>query len=198
MRTRAFWMISLGHALALLTVSCLMVHLISHLTSGPMAFTLSAAAGVVALMTAAQVAGQLMGGFLGDRFNKRFLTSGCLIAHGSGLILVAMASSTWMVMIAVVIHGLGWGVRGPLMTAMRADYFGARSFGTIMGFSSLLVMFGMSLGPIFAGYMADKTGDYELGFIILGISSIIGSVSFLAATPPVRPSADEVLAETKS
>ena len=46
------------------------------------------------------------------------------------------------------------------MTAMRADYFGAKSFGTIMGFSSLIVMLGMSLGPVIAGYAADVTGDF--------------------------------------
>ena len=32
MRTHSFWLISLGHALALLTVSAVMVHLIAHLT----------------------------------------------------------------------------------------------------------------------------------------------------------------------
>jgi sugar phosphate permease len=184
LRTRAFWLIALGHGLALLTVASLMVHLISHLTTGPMAFTLAAAGGVVALMTAAQIVGQVTSGFIGDRFNKRVMCAGCMLAHGTGLTLIAVASAPWMVMIAVVIHGIGWGLRGPLMTAMRADYFGVSSFGTIMGFSTFLVMLGMSLGPIFAGYMADVTGDYQFGFLILAAGSALGSVAFLAATPP--------------
>ena len=70
------------------------------------------------------------------------------------------------------------------MTAMRADYFGASSFGTIMGFSSLIVMFGMSFGPIIAGYTADVTGDYRLGFSILAGASMLGSFCFWAAKPP--------------
>ena len=134
MRTRAFWLISLGHALALLTVSSLMVHFISHVTEGPMQFTLAAAGGVVAFMTATQVGGQFIGGFLGDRFNKRYMAAACLAAHGLGLVTIAYATTPWMIMLGAFIHGLGWGVRGPLMTAMRADYFGASSFGTIMGF----------------------------------------------------------------
>ena len=186
LRTRSFWLISLGHALALLTVSCLMVHLISHLTQGPLRFSLAGASAIVSLMTATQMAGVVAGGFFGDRFSKRILCAGCLVAHATGLTLVAYATSPWMVVAAVMIHGFGWGVRGPLMTAMRADYFGASSFGTIMGFSSLIVMFGMSTGPIFAGWMADATGDYQQGFVILAAGSLLGAFCFAAATPPRR------------
>ena len=187
LRTRAFWFISLGHALALLTVSTLMVHLISHLTEGPLAFSLTAAGAVVAFMTATQFAGQLTGGFLGDRLNKRMVCAGCLVAHAIGLTLVAFAHAPWIAILGVFVHGLGWGVRGPLMTAMRADYFGASSFGTIMGFSSLIVMLGMSLGPIIAGLLADATGNYQLGFAILAAGSMLGSLCFIGATPPPRP-----------
>ena len=45
MRTSAFWLIAAGHAIALLSVSTLMVHLISHLTTGPLGYSLAAAAG---------------------------------------------------------------------------------------------------------------------------------------------------------
>ncbi|MBT6272860.1 MAG: MFS transporter [Chromatiales bacterium] len=189
LRTRAFWFISLGHALALLTVSCLMVHLISHLTQGPLGMSLTAASSIVALMTATQVSGVLTGGFMGDRVNKRYTCAACLAAHATGLTVIAYSTSLWMVVAGVVVHGFGWGVRGPLMTAMRADYFGASSFGTIMGLSSLIVMFGMSTGPIFAGYMADITGNYQLGFTILAGGSLLGAFCFMAATVPTQHNA---------
>jgi len=32
-----------------------------------------------------------------------------------------------MVVVFAVLHGLAWGVRGPLMAARRADYFGSAS-----------------------------------------------------------------------
>ena len=35
------------------------------------------------------------------------------------------------------------GPEQPMMAALRADYFGAASFGTITGISSLIVMLGM-------------------------------------------------------
>jgi len=183
MRTRAFWLISFGHASALLTVSAVMVHLVPHLTEG-LGYSLPEAGAVVALMTAFQMVGQIYGGYLGDRFDKRFICIACMFGHTSGLLLVAFASSTFMVLAFALLHGLAWGMRGPLMVALRADYFGPSSFGTIMGFSSLIVMFGMSSGPIIAGYMADVAGNYQGGFALLAITALSGSLCFLLAKPP--------------
>lgn len=186
MRTASFWLISMGHACALLTVSSIMVHLVPHLTGG-MSYTLAQAGLVVALMTGFQMVGQICGGFLGDRFNKQVISVLCMLSHTAGLFLIAYASSIWMVIMFTALHGLAWGVRGPLMVALRADYFGPSSFGTIMGFSSLIVMLGMSAGPIYAGYMADLHGNYELGFSVLAIGALMGSVCFLLARPPQHP-----------
>jgi sugar phosphate permease len=189
MRTPAFWLISLGHALALLTVSAVMVHLIAHLTES-LDYSVAEAGGVVALLTGFMMLGQLSGGYLGDRFNKRLICAACMVAHAVGLLLVTFAGSfsepLLLVLAFTVLHGLAWGTRGPLMVALRADYFGPSSFGTIMGFSSLIVMLGMSGGPVFAGLMADIYGNYEIGLAILAGLSLLGSFAFLAATPP-RP-----------
>jgi MFS family permease len=139
---------------------------------------------VVALMTAFQMLGQLCGGYLGDRLDKRLICVACMLAHGAGLLFVTYAGSFWMVLAFAVLHGLAWGTRGPLMVALRADYFGPRSFGTIMGFSSLIVMFGMSGGPVFAGAMADLYGNYETSFLVIAGLALLGSLCFLLATPP--------------
>lgn len=187
LRTWSFWFLSVGHACALLVVSAMMVHLVPHLTEG-MGYSLAAAGLVVAAMTAFQMTGQFLGGYLGDRFNKQVICVLCMAAHCLGLLLVAYASNIYMVVAFAALHGLGWGIRGPLMVAMRADYFGPSSFGTIMGFSSLIVMLGMSIGPILAGYMADVQGNYIMGFTILAIGAGLGSLCFMAAKPPQHPS----------
>ncbi len=185
-RTPAFWLISTGHALALLTVSAVMLHLVPHLTRG-LGYSLSGAALVVSLLTGFQMLGQLLGGFLGDRFNKRVICALCMIGHALGLLLVTYASNWLMVLGFTVLHGIAWGTRGPLMVALRADYFGARAFGTIMGWSSLIVMFGMSGGPIVAGVMHDLSGDYRSGLTLLAVLSLLGFAAFMAAVPPRRP-----------
>ena len=74
----------------------------------------------------------------GDRFDKRLICVACMLGHAGGMFLIAFAFHPIMVIGFAVLNGLGWGTRGPLMVALRADYFGSSAFGTIMGFSSLI------------------------------------------------------------
>ena len=73
------------------------------------------------------------------------------------------------------------------MVALRADYFGASSFGTIMGISSLIIMIGMSSGAIIAGVLADIFGDFKVAFTLFAVSSIVGSACFFFAKRPTHP-----------
>ncbi len=183
-RTPGFWYISLGHAAALLIVSAVMVHVSLHLTEN-MDYTLTQASGFVVLMTAMQIGGYISSGILGDRFDKRVIATICMFFHALALVLLAFASSTLMVVAFAVLHGWAWGARGPLMQAIRADYFGTTNFGKIMGVSSLIVTLGNTTGPIVAGVLADRTGDYRMGFTILAIGALLGSGFFLAAKRPL-------------
>ena len=70
------------------------------------------------------------------------------------------------------------------MVALRADYFGPKSFGTIMGISSLIVMIGMTIGPIACGVLYDLYGNYELAFTIMALCSLAGGLCFWFAKPP--------------
>ncbi|MEL6981974.1 MAG: MFS transporter [Actinomycetota bacterium] len=189
-RTRAFWMISLGHGTALLVVGAVIAHLALYLTT-EQGFTLQEASFVGGAMPLMQFVGQLAGGVLGDRMNKRILASGAMIGHMVGLLLLTYATSNWMIWLFVPLHGLAWGIRGPLMQALRADYFGSTSFAQIMGISSLIVMMGMMGGPLVAGILADQTGSYQLGFTVLAIMAGLGMMFFILASPPRPPTPAE-------
>ena len=184
--TPAFWLISLGHGSALLIVSAVNVHLILHLEE-ELGYSLALASLAVVVIQAAQIGGTLLGGLIGDIYDKRKLAFICMAAHTVGLLLVAYAANAFMVFAFAVLHGAAWGLRGPLMGAIRADYFGRTSYGAILGTSSLITMFGSIAGPIVAGYLADRTGSYELGFTILAVLAGMGSVFFLLAKRPVKP-----------
>ena len=191
MKTPAFWFISFGHGAALLVVGALMVHLIPHLVER-MDMSLEAAAVVVTVMTTTSIIGQVGGGYFGDRMDKRMIAAACMLGHTIALIGIAYASSLLWVYVFAIIHGLSWGTRGPLMMAMRADYFGRKSLPTIMGFSSLIITIGNVAGPVFAGFMADWQGDYQMGFVILAVLTGLGTVFFLAAKKPELPGGAEI------
>lgn len=185
-RTRAFWMISLGHMSALFVVGAVMAHLALFLTS-ERGYSLQQASFVGAALPIMQIVGMTIGGALGDRVNKRLIASLAMLGHAGGILILAFAERAWMIGVFVALHGLAWGARGPLMQALRADYFGASSFGFIMGLSSLIVMLGIVLGPIIAGVLADATGTYRAGFLVVGTLAALGMVFFVLATPPAPP-----------
>jgi len=183
LRTPAFWFVSLGHGFALIVVSAVTVHAITHLKEG-LGYTIGTASLVISLMTLCQFSGILLSGAIGDRYDKRLISAACMLFHMVGLLLLTYAHSTPMVIGFAIMHGLAWGLRVPLMQAMRADYFGRSSIGLIMGLSSMIVLAGQMSGPLLAGILADATGNYKAGFTTVAVLAGLGSVFFLLAKPP--------------
>ncbi len=186
-RTRAFWLISLGHGSALLVVFAVSVHAITHMKEG-LGYSLAEASLVMTLMTVAQVGGVLVGWWMGDRFDKRKVAALCMLMHAVGLLMLTYATGYAMLGAFAVLHGGGWGLRGPLMQAIRADYFGRRAIGMILGLSSMIIVFGQIGGPMIAGLLADATGSYRAGFTLLSALVGIGALFFLFARKPLPPS----------
>ena len=189
--TPAFWLISAGHGAALAIMSAVGVHFVVYVTE-VLGVSITTAATLVAIMTAASIVGQVLGGVLGDRIDKRWLAGGAMLAHALSMALLVSAGTVFTVMTAAVLHGVAWGVRGPLMGAMRADYFGRRAFASVMGYSSLVVMFGSVGGPLVIGLVADATGSYAGAFAALAVVAAFGAVAFFAlGRPAAAPMAGE-------
>ena len=186
MRTRAFWLLAIGHGAALLVVGAVNVHAITHMKEG-LGYSVNLASLVIMMMTIAQIGGVLFGIWIGDRFVKRRVAALAMVGHFLGLIMLTYASGFAMLVAFAVLHGAAWGVRGPFMQAMRADYFGRRSIGMILGVSAVVVAIGQVAGPLVAGVFVDLMGDYRLGFTVLALVSLGGAWAFIAAVQPVHP-----------
>ncbi len=187
LRTRTFWLIAVGHAFAVLTVSAVALHLAPHLVQ-QVGMSPEAAGGIVALLLWVSVAGRVVSGFLADRMSKRVLLTVSMFFHAFGLLILAYASSMVQVLLFTIFHGLGWGIRGPVQQAIRGEYFGRKSIGLILGLGSVLVTIASIIAPIFAGWLADQYGDYRLAFTILAGFTTVGSLFFAFASKPVRKS----------
>ena len=186
LRTPAFWLISLGHGFALLVVQAINTHAITHMKEG-LGYTLEQAAFAVMLQTVAQLCGVALGAWIGDRFNKRYLSAATMFGHMAGLLFLTYAANAAMIAAYAILHGTAWGLRGPMMQAIRADYFGRSSIGMILGLSLMIIIIGQIGGPMIAGIMADLTGNYRAGFTTLALLAGLGSAFFLSAKRPARP-----------
>lgn len=186
LRTRSFWLLSFGHGFALIVVYAVSVHAITHMKEG-LGYTLAQASLFITLMTVSQIGGVLVGWAIGDRFEKRLISAACMLMHAGGLLMLTYAGGNAMLVAFAVLHGGAWGLRGPMMQAIRADYFGRRSIGMILGLSSMIIVLGQIGGPVIAGVFADYTGNYRLGFTVLAVMAGLGSLFFLLAKRPALP-----------
>jgi MFS family permease len=183
LRTQAFWLLAVGHALALVVVMAVNTHAINHMRIS-MGYSISQASFFIMLMTMFQVVGVLAGGYLGDKFEKRIMAAGCMLLHALAMFVLTYATSVAELVFFAVTHGLAWGLRGPFMQAIRADYFGRRAIGMILGISAMVAAIGQMLGPLLAGILGDITGTYTLGFNVLTVIALCGAVVFWLARAP--------------
>ena len=80
------------------------------------------------------------------------------------------ASVRWPLYVYAVCFGLGYGARGPIISAIAADRFPGRSFATIFGFISIGHGLGGALGPWYGGALYDRLESYTLAFVLACVS----------------------------
>ena len=144
------------------------------------------AATVLGMTAIASVVGRLGFGWLADRVPKRFVMAATIGLAALGALVLAHVTAWWHLIFFVMIYGVGWGGGATAMSIVRADYFGRRAFGTISGMMNTVQMFGLVLGPIFAGFVYDVTESYYLAFMTFGISGALAAVLMLFIRPPRR------------
>ena len=186
LRTRSFWLISLGHGFTSMVLLALMLHLAPMMTD--LNYSLQTASFVVSGYTAVSMVFQLVGGYVGDRVPKNVALMVFTMSQAVGVFILTFGPPTLLTAYGfAVLFGIGFGGRNPISSSIRGEYFGRKNFGKIMGISQVPMNVLLLVGPIFAGFMRDSTGSYTLAFAVLGFMAAIGGGCFLFATKPRVP-----------
>jgi len=183
-KTKAFWLLAFAFLFQHTGTSAVMVHIVPFLESVKLPTTLAATA--VTGMTLSSLIGRLGFGFLGDFANKRRLIAIALTLQGVGLLLFSFidADKSWLIIPFLLTYAPGYGGPIPLRPALQADYFGTRSFGTIMGLMASVSMLGGLFSPVVAGWVFDVTGTYRLAWQIFSLITFPAVALMLLAKPP--------------
>lgn len=182
LRSRAFWFIALSATLTMTAQSAVMVHVIPHIVSLGMPSTLAAI--VVAVLTVGSIVGRIGFGWLGDRFQKRYVMAACFALQMAGLAVMASATEPWHLIPFLILYAPSYGGAIPLRPAVVGEYFGRKSFGAIQGLTMGCSSLGAMLGPIVAGAMYDLFGSYRLAFWILAVVAVSSAPAILALPRP--------------
>ena len=150
-----------AHFPAMVTEMCGPIATTSPLAAIGITTTSALGAVSIAVIGLANIAGTLTAGWLGNRFQKKYLLSG--IYTGRTLIaawFIAMPITPATVLVFSVVMGALWLATVPLTSGLVAHLYGLRYMGTLYGFVFLSHQLGSFLGVWLGGRLYDLTGDY--------------------------------------
>jgi MFS family permease len=185
-RTRAFWLITMGHASSSIIIISVMFYL--GLLMVERGFLLGQIATVISVQTAVSTAFILVGGLIGDRIPIRLAIFAFSFLQSIAMVVLLLAETLPMFYLFTILMGIGFGGRTPLTTAIRGVYFGRSNFARITGISMIPmnIMF-IVVVPYIAWMQEYVTGSYTLPLASIAAVSAAGSIMFLMLGNP-RPS----------
>jgi sugar phosphate permease len=173
-RTGRFWLLGIILASVFFCISSVVVHIVPH--ADDIGIPAIIAASVLSAIAAIGIIGRLGIGFLSDKVGGTLILSICLSIVTLSLIWLLFVSESWMFYVFAVVFGLAGGGFITLLPIVTAELFGLASLGAIIGGITFLTTIGDAIGAPVAGTIFDKTGSYDLAFLICVVVSAIAFI----------------------
>ncbi|HEX2987162.1 MAG TPA: MFS transporter [Chloroflexota bacterium] len=186
-RGRAFWLIAVSVALRNLVGAAVAVHQLPFLIDR--GYSMEVAAGIAGGTLLTGVPGRVFFGWLGDRWERRWVLATCHALMGIGVLLVTAAppgNTLWLGVSLLLIYAPAYGGGWPIANAIITDYTGRRHYPTIFGLCSGLAVIGSVLGPVTAGYLFDASHSYTLALQMFAALLILGLPLFWLLRRPAQ------------
>ena len=183
---RSFWLLLLGY----FTCGFQVVFIGSHLPAYLVDRGLSPRDGMLALALIGlfNIAGSLGAGWFGSRYSKKNLLA--LIYFGRTAVIVALLMLPLTPLTAAafgVAMGFLWLGTVPLTNGIVAQIFGVRHLAMLSGFVFFSHQFGSFVGVWAGGWLFDRTGSYDIVWIIAAALGVIaGLVNLPIDERPLR------------
>jgi MFS family permease len=187
MRTLSFWSLFFAFFLIPLGIYPIVIHQVAYIIDQGYSRTVAALIfGAVGFMSSA---GRLIFGALSDRMGREKAVTLSFMCSIMGILILLFLPSLQSVLwlsLYVVLFGVSFGARGPIIAAMMADIYLGKHFGSIYGFVHIGQGIGGALGPWLGGYLYDLTGNYRIAFSICIPVLVLACILFWIARGSVR------------
>ena len=170
--TRTFWMLTLFGILTGLAQSAIIVHEMPYLTS--IGISRQIASWAILGITGASLIGRLGFGWMGDKYDKRYLLAIGAVLQTAGVLVFARISGPGMLIPFILLYGPGYSAQIPIWPAIRADYFGLKHQGAIGGLQALAGTVSGIAAPVLAGWVFDVRGDYRPVWVAFAVATALG------------------------
>jgi MFS family permease len=187
LHTRAFWALFFAYMCTPLAVFSVVTHQVAFAVDH--GFPRLLVAGIFGLTGFLSIVGRIVFGVAADRIGRATSATISYACTAAGT-LCLLTLEVWPRVAALYayafVFGLGFGARGPIITAIAAQLFPGRRFGVIYGLLSVGNGIGGGLAPWFAGFVHDVTGSYRIAFLISIGFCVTGAACFWLARPSRR------------
>ena len=180
--TRTFWILMGAISLRLSVTVALNTHLAPILVWKGVSEANSAY--LVSLFAFSNIFSMLLMGWVGDRWNKSLLCSLCILPT----VLVMMGLSLSQAGLFVYLLPITMAItmaNAPLNWALIGDFFGRKAYATIRGIMGICYGTATFASPIYAGWIYDATGSYNLVLITFSIILLVAASSFVVLRNPI-------------
>lgn len=180
-RSPALWRIAISTFVIMLVTIALVVHQIPILVEiGIDRTTAAYYAGMAGL---AGIAGKLVTGWLLDRYAARWVGGLTLASTALTFVLLLLPDrSAPIIFTAMFINGYAAGTKLQIAGYLTSAYGGMKNFGAIFGTLASLIAAGSGLGPLLAGMVYDRFGNYD-PYLWVGIAGTLISAALIFGLP---------------
>jgi MFS family permease len=175
LKSLQFWLLFLARICAASGTTVIVTHQVAHVVD--VGFSRLLAASVFGFAGITSSFGRVVFGYIADRLSKQaaYTLNIVMTVVGVGaLMLLRDQSQAWLLYVYVLFFGIGFGSRAVIFSALTADIFSGKRFGSILGYSTVAVGVGGALGSWLGGVLHDWTGSYLISF---GLSTLVLALS---------------------
>ena len=167
LRSLQFWGLFFSRMVGSIGTMLIVTHQVAHVVD--IGYSPIRAATVFGVMAMVSAAGRVAFGYIADVLTKTTAYTLNIACAAVGVVALTLATDTsqpWLLYIYIGGFGIAFGSRAVILSAITADIFAGRGFGTIFGFSVVSVGAGGGLGAWMGGALHDLTGNYFASFTV--------------------------------
>jgi len=196
LRERSLLLLNLAEGLRFMVLASVVIHIMPHLST--MGIGRSTAGIIAAAIPLISIVGRFAFGWLGDLFDKRYVTSVAFSLMALGVFALNFVHAKPGLILFFLSFPAGFGGISVLRGTILREYYDARTFGTRMGVMMGFAAAGGIIGPTLTGWAFDMWGNYRfvwLGFSVLLLLAIVLILKMgphprrtVSSPPPGNPS----------
>ncbi len=177
-RTANFWLILAGTTLTIGAIGTVIQHFILFLKD--QGYSAGWASRASSCLLLSSLAGRVVVGYFADRYRKKNVMALFYLALALAIPLLLLAHQPAAVWAFAVTFGFAMGADYMLIPLVTAECFGVKALGKLLALIIMGYSLGQWFGPVLAGRIFDARHSYDLAWMIMTASGIIGSATIYA------------------